>query len=150
MANMKTWLASAVLVGGAGGAGAYVLAATSGPAAPSAVPPATLPVAATDSGNLTRQTSALLADDRALQRAVASARKRLGHEVGASEHSLAVLRQRLLATEAALTQAQAARAALGAAPARVAVAAAPVSHATTGASGAGARGGSAEGGGFDD
>lgn len=137
---MKTWLASAVLVGGASGGGALVLAAVSGPATPTATPPPPGRTAPIGSNALGGQTSALLAEDRALQRAVARARKRLGDEVAASEHSLAALRQRLVVTETALAQAQAARAALSA-HANTSVVAAPVSHATTGASGARAGGG---------
>jgi len=137
-----------MLVGGVGGAGAFALAVTNGTAAPAASPPTTRSSAATDTSYLTRKTSALLAEDRALQRAVASARKRLGDEVTASERSLTVLRQRLLTTEAALAQAQAARAGL-ARQAAIPVAA-PVSHTTTGASGAVAQGAAGEGGGFDD
>ena len=140
MANMKTWLASAMLVGGVGGAGAFALAVTNGPAAPTAVPPTSRPsTAASNTGYLMRQTSALLAEDRALQRAVARARKRLGDEVTVSEHSLALLRQRLITTQAALNQARTMQAGL-ATQAAVPVAA-PASHATTGASGAGRAGG---------
>ena len=137
---MKTWLASAALVGGATGGGVLALAAVSGPTTPTAAPQPSAPAATTGRNTLTAQTSALLAEDRALKRAVARARKRLGDEVAASEHSLAALRQRLVVTETALAQAQAAHATLAARVATPLVAA-PVSHATTGASGAGRAGG---------
>lgn len=147
MTNMKTWLASAVLVGGAGTGGVLGLAAATGPASPTATPSAPRQQGSVGAAALERQTSSLMADDRALARALARARRRLADEVTASEHSLAVLRQRVATREAALARAQAQ---VQAAPATVlatsvAPASAPTGHATTGASGAGATSGGREG-----
>jgi hypothetical protein len=138
MATVKTWLASAALVGGAGGVTAVL--ATSGesttPAA--AARPATV---TPDASHLQQQIDALLAEDHALKRAVAQAQARLAGQVHAGEHSLAVLHRRILAAQAELAQAQAARARIVSAPVTVAraPAAAPVVHAASGASGAGSR-----------
>ena len=150
MATVKTWLASAALVGGAGGGAAAVLAGSGESASPA---PATRPVAAApDAGYLQQQIDVLLKEDRALKRAVARARVRLAGQVHAGERSLAVLHRRILAAQAELARAQAARVRI--APVQVAQAQAPapapVAHATSGASGAGSRhgddGGEHEGG----
>ena len=139
MATVKTWLASAALVGGAGGGAAAVLASTGEPASPA---PAARPVAtAPDAGYLQQQIDVLLKEDRALKRAVARARVRLAGQVHAGERSLAVLHRRILAAQAELSRAQAARSRITSTPVAVAhaPAAAPVAHATSGASGSGSR-----------
>lgn len=151
MATVKTWLASAALVGGAGGGAAAGFAATDGPDAPAAV---TRPAAsAPDAGNLQQQIDSLLQEDHALKRAVASARVRLAGQVHAGEKSLAVLHRRILAAQAQLTSAQAARnrAATVVVASAPAPAPTPAAHATTGASGAGSGHGDGEheGGGDD-
>ena len=154
MATVKTWLASAALVGGAGGGAAAVLASTGESATPTT---AARPVAATpDAGYLQQQIDALLKEDQALKRAVARARTRLAGQVHAGEHSLAVLHRRILAAQAELVRAQAARARMSSASVVASVpapVAAPVAHATSGASGAGSRHGDDSGeheGGHDD
>lgn len=137
MATVKTWLASAALVGGAAGGGAAGLAASSDPAQPATAP---RPAAATpDAGDLQDQIDSLMREDRALKRAVSRARVRLAGQVHAGEQSLAALHRRILAAQAELTRAQAARdhAASVSVAAAPAAATRPPAHATTGASGAG-------------
>lgn len=147
MATVKTWLASAALVGGAGGGVAAGLATTSDPARPTAharpVP------AAPDTGVLQREIDSLLQEDRALQRAVSRARTRLSRQVQAGEQSLAALHRRILAARAELVQVQAQGDVNELASVVVTKPAAPPvsppAHATTGASGAGSRQGDDDG-----
>lgn len=144
MATVKTWLASAALVGGAGGGTAAVLSTTGEPASPAS---AAQPVASTpDARYLQHQIDALLQEDRALKRAVARARVRLAGRVHAGEQSLAALHRRIQAAQAELAAAQAARARISTVPvaAARAPATAPAAHATSGASGAGSEHGDAE------
>jgi len=149
---VKAWLASVALVGGAGGGAAAGLAATDGPAqaAPAAPPPTVTP----DARDLQRQIDALLQEDRALKAAIHRAKLRLTAEIRAGEQSLAALRQRIVAAQNELAQAQAARhrAASVTSPAPAPAATAPQVHATTGASGSGGTAGSdgEDGGGGDD
>ncbi|HET6818634.1 MAG TPA: hypothetical protein VFH66_15510 [Mycobacteriales bacterium] len=152
MTTVKTWLASAALVGGAGGGAFAGLAAVGDGAQPAA---AARPATATpNTVSLQGQVDALLQEDHALKLAVQRARVRLAGQVHAGERSLAALHQRIVAAQNALAQAQAARARAGSAV-TFAPAPAPASttavHATTGASGAGAAGGESESsGGGDD
>lgn len=151
MTTVKTWLASAALVGGAGSGVAVGLAASGDPASPTAV---ARPAAATpDAGDLQQQIDALLQEDHALKRAVRRAQLRLAGQVHAGEQSLGALHRRILAAQAQLNRVQAARA--GVPPVSVAAAPAAVpdqqAHATSGASGAGSGhdGSEHEGGGDD-
>lgn len=138
MATLKAWLASAALLGGAGGGAAAGLAATGDPTQPVA---ATRPVAGPDTGQLQQQIDALLREDHSLQRAVHRARLRLAGQVHAGEQSLAALHRRIVAAQAQLAAAQAARTQVTPVTTTVvAPAATPVAHATTGASGAGSHG----------
>ena len=150
MTTVKTWLASAALVGGAGGGAVAGLAAVGGSARPAA---AARPVTSTpDTVYLQGQIDALLREDRALKHAVHRARHRLAGQVHAGELSLAALNRRITAAQHELAQAQAARArasALTVAPASAPVST-PTTHATTGASGAGGGGESEQEGGGDD
>ena len=149
MTNLKTWLASAALLGGATGGGALGLAAAGGPASAGTPQPAR-PSATPDVNGLQQQVAALLSDERALEQAIRAARARLSGQVAASEHSLTAVLQRLARAQAELAQTQASRAALLNAPAaqQAPAPARPQAHATTGASGAG--GSSGDGGGGDD
>jgi len=154
MAATKTWLASAVLVGGASGGVVVGLAATGDPAQPTAAAhPAR---SAPDAGYLQQQIDSLLQEDHALKHAVHRARRRLAGQVRAGELSLAALHRRVLAAQTELAHVQAARPkaasviAVAAVPAPVTR---PAAHATTGASGAGSGSGSGSGefeGGGDD
>jgi hypothetical protein len=138
MTTVKTWIASAALVGGTGG-GVVAGLATGGTGQPAraATPP---PAAAPDATALQQQIDGLLREDQALKRAVARARLRLEGQVRAGERSLSALHQRIVAAQKELAQAQAARAAavtVTVVPAPPAAASTPAAHATTGASGAG-------------
>jgi hypothetical protein len=139
MARVKTWLASAVLVGGAGGGAAAVIAMPGNSPQP-APAPAARAAAAPDAGYLQQQVDSLLREDHALKRAVSRARLRLAGQVHAGEQSLAVLHRRIIAAQNELARAQAAartRATTVTVAAAPAPATTPASHATTGASGAG-------------
>jgi hypothetical protein len=150
MANVKTWLASAALVGSASG-GAVGVATASGSASAGTTEQAPQTSAPEVSG-LRQQVAALLADERALAAAIRAARARLAGQVAASEHSLNAVRRQLGLAEAELAYVQAARTALLNASAaqqqQSASHAQPPAHATTGASGTG--GSSGDGGGGDD
>ena len=141
--TVRTWIASVALVGGAGGGAAAGLSATDRPVQPGGVVQSS--VTAPDAGNLQRQIDALLQEDRALETAIRAAKARLAGQVKTGEQSLALLHQRIVAAQAALAQAQAARTRVGA-PTVQSTARPPSSHTTTGASGAG----TSRGGGGDD
>jgi hypothetical protein len=149
MANVKTWLASAALVGGASG-GALGVAAASGPAT-AGTPQPPRQASTSEVSGLQQQVAALVADERALATAIRAARVRLAGQVAVSEHSLNAALQRLERAQAELAQIQAARTALLNAPAAQqqppVSRAQPQTHTTTGASGAG---GSSDDGGGDD
>jgi hypothetical protein len=137
MTTVKAWLASAALVGGAGGGVAAGIAATGGATQPAA---AARPVtAAADTRYLQQEVDALLKEDRALKAAIHRAGLRLAAQVRAGEKSLAELHRRIVAAQNALAQAQTSRNQVaGFTPsAPAAVTPAPSAHATTGASGAG-------------
>src|SRR4051812_4249872 len=103
MATVKTWLASAALLGGAGTAVAGC-SATDGAA--QSAPAARPAVVAPDAGKLQTQIDSLLQEDHALKRAVSRARVRLADQVHAGERSLTALRHRIVAAQSELAQAQ--------------------------------------------
>ena len=134
MTTLKTWLASAALVGGAGAGVAAGLTTTSTDQQAAAAQP---PVAGVpDATYLQQQIDVLLQEDRALNEALRRARARLSGQVRAGERSLAALQHRILAAQVELARAQAARAQMPSAVATAPTTRAPASHATTGASGA--------------
>ena len=146
--TVKTWIASAALVGGAGGGAAAGLAATDRPSQPAAAVQST--AAVPDVENLQQQIDALLQEDRALESAIRAAKVRLAGQVKSGEQSLAALHQRILAAQAELAQAEAARNQVSTSTSQ-STAQPPSSHTTTGASGAGTSSGDGghDGGGDD-